>query len=253
MKLHFKKFGNGEPLLIIHGLFGMSDNWIGIAKDLSQKYLVYILDMRNHGRSPHVDSFTYPEMVEDIYEFLTDFNHRQVSIIGHSMGGKIAMNFALEYPHRIKKLVVIDIAPRRYPVFHQEILQGLQSIKLHNLTTRNEADNQLANFVSSKRIRQFLLKNIYRKDDGSYAWRINLPVIIKNIEEISCEISSKIAFEQPTLFIKGGASEYITQQDESEIKSQFSASKILTIPDASHWVHSEAPDAVYEAINNFLA
>jgi esterase len=253
MKLHFKKFGAGDPVLILHGLFGMSDNWISIAKNLAREYLVYVLDMRNHGRSPHVEEFTYSLMVEDVYEFLTDFNHRQVSIIGHSMGGKTAMKFAMEYPHRIKKLVIIDISPKKYPVFHEEIIDSLLEIDIDNLSSRSEADNQLASRVSSKRIRQFLLKNIYRKEDGSYSWRVNLPVITKNISEISCEIVSKVPFDQPTLFIRGGKSDYILDSDIVQIKQKFSNSNIITIPDASHWVHSEAPDEVYGLIRDFLA
>jgi len=253
MKLHFKKFGAGNPILILHGLFGMSDNWISIAKNLASEYLVYVLDMRNHGRSPHVEEFSYSNMVEDVYEFLTDFNHRQVSIIGHSMGGKTAMKFAIEYPHRINKSVIIDISPKRYPVFHQEIIDSLLAIDINKLASREEADKQLTHQISNKRIRQFLLKNIYRKEDGSYTWRINLPVIIKNISEISCEIASKIPFDQPTLFIKGGDSQYILQADEKQIQQQFSNSKIITIPKTSHWVHSEAPDAVYGLIKDFLA
>lgn len=252
MKLHFKKFGAGDPVLILHGLFGMSDNWINIAKNLSREYLVYVLDMRNHGRSPHVDDFTYSHMVEDVYEFLTDFNHRQVSIIGHSMGGKTAMKFAMEYAHRINKLVIIDISPKKYPVFHKEIIDGLLAVDINNVSSREEADTQLAGHVSDKRIRQFLLKNIYRKEDASYAWRINLAAITKNITEISCEIVSKTPFEQPTLFIKGGESQYILPADEKQIQQQFSNSRIITIPKTSHWVHSEAPEEVYGLIKDFL-
>ena len=168
MKLHFKKLGSGDPILILHGLFGISDNWITIAKSLAKKHLVYLLDMRNHGRSPHTAAFTYADMVEDIYEFLTDMRLRQVSIIGHSMGGKTAMNFAQEYPHRINKLIIIDISPRKYPVFHRNIIDGLLTLDISKLNSRKDADEKLTEKISSRRIRQFLLKNLTRNDDGFF-------------------------------------------------------------------------------------
>ena len=252
MKLHFKKFGSGDPVLILHGLFGISDNWITIAKSLAKKYLVYLLDMRNHGRSPHTEAFTYADMVEDIYEFLTDMSLRQVSIIGHSMGGKTAMNFAQEYPHRINKLIIIDISPRKYPVFHRNIIDGLLTLDISKLNSRKDADEKLTEKISSRRIRQFLLKNLTRNDDGFFTWRINLPVIAESLSEIGAEIKSKSAFSTPTLFIRGGKSEYIGESDFQLIQDQFTNSEIITIPGASHWVHSEAPEEVFKVIDAFL-
>ena len=252
MKLHFKKFGSGDPVLILHGLFGISDNWITIAKSLAKKYLVYLLDMRNHGRSPHTEAFTYADMVEDIYEFLTDMSLRQVSIIGHSMGGKTAMNFAQEYPHRINKLISIDISPRKYPVFHRNIIDGLLTLDISKLNSRKDADEKLTEKISSRRIRQFLLKNLTRNDDGFFTWRINLPVIAESLSEIGAEIKSKSTFSTPTLFIRGGKSEYIGDSDFQLIQDQFTNSEIITIPGASHRVHSEAPEEVFKVIDAFL-
>ena len=252
MKLHFKKLGSGDPILILHGLFGISDNWITIAKSLAKKYLVYVLDMRNHGRSPHTEAFTYADMVEDVYEFLTDMNLRQVSMIGHSMGGKTAMNFALEYPNRLNKLIIIDISPREYPVFHRNIIDGLLTLDISKLNSRKDADVKLTEKISSRRIRQFLLKNLTRNDDGFFTWRINLPVIAGNLSEIGSEIKSKSSFSTPTLFIRGGESEYIRESDFQLIQDQFTNSKIITIPGTSHWVHSEAPEKVFKVIDAFL-
>ncbi len=252
MKLHFKKFGAGDPILILHGLFGISDNWLTIAKSLAEKYLVYVLDMRNHGRSPHTEAFTYADMVEDVYEFLTDMSLRKVSIIGHSMGGKTAMSFALEYPHRLNKLIIIDISPREYPVFHRNIIDGLLTLDISKLNSRNDADVKLSEKISSRRIRQFLLKNLTRKDDGLFTWRINLSVIAENLTEIGAEIKSNSSFSTPTLFIRGGKSEYIGESDFQLIQDQFTNSEIITIPGTSHWVHSEAPGKVIKAIDAFL-
>jgi pimeloyl-ACP methyl ester carboxylesterase len=252
MKLHFKKFGAGDPILILHGLFGISDNWITIAKSLAKNYLVYVLDMRNHGRSPHTEAFTYTDMVEDVYEFLTDLNLRQVSMIGHSMGGKTAMSFALEYPHRLNKLIIIDISPRKYPIFHKNIIEGLLALDINKLNSRKDADIQLTEKIASRRIRQFLLKNLARNDDGSLTWRINLPVIAENLSEIGAEIKSKSLFSNPTLFLRGGKSEYIGESDFQIIQDQFTNSEIITIPGTSHWIHSEAPEEVFKVIDAFL-
>ena len=252
MKLHFKKFGSGDPVLILHGLFGISDNWITIAKNLAKNYLVYVLDMRNHGRSPHTAAFTYSDMVEDVYEFLTDMNLRQVSMIGHSMGGKTAMSFALEYPHRLNKLVIIDISPRKYPIFHKNIIEGLLALDISSLNSRKDADVQLTEKISSRRIRQFLLKNLTRNDEGFFTWRINLPVIAENLSEIGAEIKSKSSFSNPTLFIRGGNSEYIGESDFQLIQNHFTNSEIITIPGTSHWIHSEAPEEVFKVIDAFL-
>ncbi len=252
MKLHFKKYGDGAPVIILHGLFGMSDNWISIAKDLAKDKLVFLLDMRNHGRSPHIEAHNYSDMIEDIYEFLTDMNLRQVNFIGHSMGGKAAMNFAFEYPHRVNKLVIIDISPRAYPVFHSTIIDSLLGLDIDTIKSRKEANDQLAVSIPSKRIRQFLLKNLYRKDNGSFSWRINLPVIAKNLMQIGAEVKSKTPFKNPTLFIRGAESEYIGNDDIKLIEELYPDAKIVTIPNASHWVHSEAPEQVFTEINKFL-
>jgi pimeloyl-ACP methyl ester carboxylesterase len=252
MKLFFRKMGIGAPLLILHGLFGISDNWLSIAKKLAQDYCVYIIDMRNHGRSPHSESFNYSVMVDDIYEFLTDFNLRRINLLGHSMGGLAAINFCMEYPHRINSLIVIDIAPKAYPVIHQSIIDGLFSLDLRKLKSRQEADTHLAQFVESPRVRKFLLKNLYRDDNQNFAWRLNLAVIAQNLNEIGKGLIKKITIEKPVLFIRGGASDYIADEDIGRISKLFPSSEIHTISGASHWIHSDAPNALLTIIRSFL-
>ncbi|HZB15132.1 MAG TPA: alpha/beta fold hydrolase, partial [Chryseolinea sp.] len=177
MKLFFRELGEGEPVVILHGLFGSSDNWLTQAKLFAPHYRVLSVDLRNHGQSPHSDDFDYPSMVSDIHEFIQDQNITDPIIIGHSMGGKTAMNFALAYPDKVSKLIVVDIAPRSYNLEHYTIVEGLKAIPLDQLTSRNEADDILSQHVAEADVRQFLLKNLQRKSTGGFSWKINLPVI----------------------------------------------------------------------------
>ena len=252
MKLYCRQMGSGKPLVILHGLFGMSDNWISIAKELSDRFHCYILDMRNHGRSPKSDDLNYDDMVEDIYEFLTDFEIRTTSFIGHSMGGMVAMKFALEYAHRVDRLVIVDIAPKSYPALHQNILTGLQSIPIDKIKSRSEAEEYLKDFVPSGKTRQFLLKSLYRKEDNSYAWRINLDSIYDHASDIGRGITTTHTFEKPTLFIQGENSEYILPSDKSRIISLFPQAIIKEIKGASHWVHAEKPDEFFKVVEAYL-
>jgi pimeloyl-ACP methyl ester carboxylesterase len=252
MKLFCRKLGEGDPVIILHGLFGLSDNWLSIGKQLAPMYRCYLLDMRNHGRSPHSKDLIYEDMVEDIYEFLTDFGLRTVSILGHSMGGMTAMKFALEYPHRINKLVIVDIAPKSYPALHHNILEGLLAIPIKKLNSRAEADMILKNYVSSPKVRQFLLKNIYRKEDQSYTWRLNIDAISRHSADIGKSFPQNKTFDKPTLFIRGEKSDYILKEDEQRIKEIFPLATILTIGGATHWVHAEKPEAFLKAIRSFI-
>ncbi len=252
MKLYYHTIGDGDPLLILHGLFGSSDNWQPIAKRLASNHKVYLLDMRNHGKSPHDPIFTLDIMVEDVYEFITDLGLRQVSFIGHSMGGMIALNFAFEYSHRVSRMAIIDIAPRPYPVLHDDILKYLQAIDLTRIKSRQNAEMELSQFISSRRVRQFLLKNLYRQEDGHYVWRLNLPVIGQNLSEIRKGILNPHRISTPVLFVRGGASDYIKDEDSLRISELFSQYRIETIARASHWVHSEAPDQLYDLLYPFF-
>jgi esterase len=252
MKLFHHTYGTGYPVIILHGLFGCSDNWITIAKRLSDNYTIYLLDQRNHGKSPHHPVMTYDSMSEDLYEFLTDYRIKQVHLIGHSMGGKTAMHFACEYPHRVKSMTILDISPKNYPVSHDRVIDMLTAINLADIDSRNEADRRLANMIGRKDLRQFLLKNLQSHEDGHFSWRLNLPVLTEHMNEISSDTIGDKKYNGPVLFIRGGESDYILPEDIPQIKYHFPASKVYTIEGASHWLHGEKPDAVYAAISTFL-
>ncbi|PKV62564.1 alpha/beta fold hydrolase [Pontibacter ramchanderi] len=253
MKLHYKEMGHGQPLLILHGLFGTLDNWQTLAKRLAEHYNVFLVDLRNHGRSPHSDQHDYDLMAEDVLRLVEELQIPTPAIMGHSMGGKVAMNYALKYPTRLTKLIVVDIAPKAYPPHHDEIIDALQSVDLSTITSRGEVDKQLAKTISQEEVRLFLMKNLYRKEDNTFGWRMNLDVIEKNYEKIAAPITSDTPFKKNTLFIKGGRSRYILPEDVYTcIEHLFTLVEVETIPNAGHWVHAEAPDEVYDLVTRFL-
>lgn len=251
MKLNFKKTGTGKPLVILHGLFGSADNWFSIAKELEKDFTLYLVDQRNHGDSPHSEEWNYEVMVEDLKELIDEEGLDKIYLMGHSMGGKTAMNFAVEYPERVDRLIVADIAPRYYEVHHQTILEGLNSIKLDQIKSRKEADDQLAKYIDEVGIRQFLLKSLGRNSEG-FVWKINLPVITGNIEEVGEELDSDGKYEGPTLFLGGSNSNYIRQEDLPDILEHFPNYQIEFVQDAGHWLHAEKPEAVIQEVRRFL-
>jgi len=254
MQLNYKTLGEGKPLIILHGLFGSLDNWLTIAKELTENhnYKVYLVDQRNHGHSPHSDEFNYGAMAEDLNEFIEEHGIENPSILGHSMGGKTAMKFALNHADKWDKLIVVDISPKAYPVHHDVILEGLNAIDVHNLKSRGEADKQLAEHISDFGTRQFLLKNLSRRKEGGFEWKINLPVIEKNIEIIGEGMEEQLAIEKDVLFIRGEKSDYIKDEDNILIVQHFPNSKIETIKGAGHWVHAEQPEALLNTVTDFL-
>jgi esterase len=253
MKLHYKEMGHGQPLLILHGLFGTLDNWATLAKRLAEHYNVFLVDLRNHGRSPHNEIHDYDAMAADVLELVDDLKIPTPAIMGHSMGGKVAMNYALKYPTRLTRLIVVDIAPKAYPPHHDEIIDALQSVDLTKSTSRGEIDKQLSEHISHEDVRLFLMKNLYRKEDNTFEWRMNLDAIERNYEKIAGAITSDIPFKKHALFIRGGRSNYITQEDiYTNIEHLFTLVEMETIPEAGHWVHAEAPDKVYDLVTTFL-
>ncbi|PSR54827.1 alpha/beta hydrolase [Adhaeribacter arboris] len=252
MKLHYRDLGQGTPFVILHGLFGISDNWQTLAKYWSQKYHVYLLDLRNHGRSPQSTDFNYDLMVEDLSEFITEHNLVNPVIMGHSMGGKVAMNFALSHPNQVSKLIVVDIAPRPYPVHHQDIINGLNAIDISTMTSRTEAETALEPYIPETDVRLFLLKNLYRKEDNSFGWRMNLAAIERNIAEVGRETIADVPFTKPTLFVKGGNSRYIQEKDVPSIQRLFPNVQLVTIENVGHWVHAEAPEKFYQLVVDFI-
>jgi esterase len=253
MKLHFRELGAGKPLIILHGLFGFLDNWQTLAKYFAQHYKVYLVDLRNHGRSPHSLDFSYPLMAADLLEFINDHHIQQPAIMGHSMGGKVAMHFALHHPEKLSKLIVVDMAPKAYPPHHQDILTGLKAVDLKSMSSRTEADQALARHIPEEGVRQFLAKNLYRQQDNTFAWRMNLPVIEEKIEEVGKETRAEGAFSKPSLFIRGANSRYIQpEKDLDRILELFPAATLETIEGAGHWVHAEKPQELFNHVVRFL-
>ncbi|WP_181305026.1 alpha/beta fold hydrolase [Rufibacter sp. XAAS-G3-1] len=253
MELNYKLLGEGQPLLILHGLFGTLDNWQTLGREFSKTYQVYLIDLRNHGRSPHSPEFSYQLMSDDLLEFIQQHQLQNPMIIGHSMGGKVAMNFALQNPDKLSKLLVADIAPKYYPPHHDDILAGFRSIDLASVKNRQEADDQLAVNVNDYGTRQFLLKNLYRKEDNSFGWRLNLDAIEANLPQVLSNIDSDTPFTNPTLFLRGGNSRYIKpEQDLPQIQKLFPNARIETIENAGHWLHAEQPQEFYGLTMEFL-
>lgn len=252
MHLSFRTLGQGPPLLILHGVFGSSDNWLTVSKLFAEQYQVFLIDQRNHGRSPHTNEFNYRLLVEDLKDFTSQQNVSKFRLIGHSMGGKVAMKFATKYPEMLEKLVVVDIAPRYYKPHHEDVLAAFHSVDLEKMTNRNEADQAMAKHIPELDTRQFLLKNLYRDENGKFAWRINLPVLTREIGQVGEELDPSVKIDVPTLFVKGGNSRYISDQDQVQISDQFSDSRIITINNAGHWVQAEQPATFAEAVNHFL-
>lgn len=252
MQLFYREFGQGKPFLILHGLFGMSDNWLTIGRRLAESYHVFLLDLRNHGQSPHSDEMSYPAMAEDLLEFIDEHHLEKPIVLGHSMGGKVAMQFALTFPDKISHLIVVDIAPRAY--FHSHFkyfLENLMVLNLEQFKTRTEIDRFLAEKIPQVAIRQFLLKNLKRNENQSFEWKINLPAIYHNLDQILGGISAQTTFAGPTLFIKGEKSDYISERDETEIKKLFPGAQIKIIKGATHWVHADAPDRLLQEVLKF--
>lgn len=252
MKLFSQVLGEGEPLVIMHGLFGMGDNWMSHAKNWSERYEVHVLDMRNHGRSPWSDEHSYHAMALDVVEYLGEKNLQQPLLLGHSMGGKVAMEFATQWPGQLQKLVVADIAPKGYPPHHDSIIAGLRTLNFNEISSRGQADEILAKSISNLGVRQFLLKSLYWTDEKKLALRFNLDVLEQNIQLVGEALEEDARYEGPTLFIRGGQSGYITDDDHDLILHHFPHSQLQTIDGAGHWLHAEAPDEFYKRVTRFL-
>ena len=251
MLLHYKSFGEGEPLLILHGFLGSLDNWQSIAKELAANYQVFILDVRNHGKSFHDNKHDYASMVEDLHFYVNHLGFSKINILGHSMGGKIAMLFALKYPLLVSHLIVVDIAPKIYQPGHEDILYALSKVNPKELKSRQEAVEIISTYIHEPTVVQFLLKNLDRKVDGSFSWKMNLPVLISQYAEI-LSFPGEGIFNEPTLFLKGEKSDYILPADEPNIQQYFPKAKIVSIKNAGHWVHAENPVDFISETSKFL-
>jgi esterase len=251
MKLFYRQSGQGEPLIILHGLFGSSDNWYTLAKAFAKYFTVYAVDQRNHGQSPHSDQFDYDLLTEDLKGFIDEHSIDRPIVLGHSMGGKAAMNLAVKYHDHLRNLIVVDIVPKQYPVHHDAILDGLKAIPLDTLVSRSDADKALQEFVPEPDVRQFLLKNLSRKTAGGFEWKINLAAIDRNIAAMGIGMISSGKYDGPALFIKGKKSNYYKEGDETLIRSIFSKAEFATL-DTGHWVQAEDPDGFEKLVMNYL-
>jgi len=263
MKLFFKKYGQGPAMVIVHGLYGSSDNWAMIAKALGKHFEVYVIDQRNHGRSPHSNEHNYDLMREDLYEFAMDHNIENAIFLGHSMGGKTVMHFAATYPELVNGLVVVDIAPKSYKLSpdlmrhttdHKAILNSIDRIDPNEYGSREDIDRELGKTIESERVRQFLLKNLVRNGGNGYKWKLNIKVLNAKLDSVLTGINEK-DFEKgkgitgfPVLFVKGARSNYILNGDLDLIKTVFPYADMVSIPDAGHWLHVEKPGMLVEAV-----
>jgi esterase len=252
MKLHFKELGRGEPLVLLHGLFGSADNWFGVAPKLAEKFHILMPDLRNHGHSPHRSEMNYPLMAADLEKFFAAQSIKSAHVLGHSMGGKVAMQLALDFPARVKKLVVVDVAPRAYAPMHDHLFDALLALELTSFQTRQQIEDVLAPEIPSLNLRRFLLKNLGRDEHGKFIWKMNLRGVADNYPHLGRVISAGKPNAGPALFIRGGRADYISAADEVEIRRLFSAAEIETIAEAGHWVPADAPEEFVRLVLDFL-
>ncbi|MDG1040791.1 MAG: alpha/beta fold hydrolase [Polaribacter sp.] len=250
--LHSKIIGEGKPLLILHGYFGNGDNWKSIANNLQDSFQIHLIDQRNHGRSFHSDAFDYELMVEDLRNYIKHHQLEKVHLLGHSMGGKTVMLFAVEYPELVTKLIVADISPRMYPPHHHDILDALNSIDFTIQNSRKLVDLKLAELIPEVGVRQFLLKSVYWREKGKLDFRFNLDSLTENNNEVGAALPSFTVFEGETLFLKGENSGYISSNEEPIINAHFPNHKIVSIKNAGHWLHAEKPKDFLSALQDFL-
>ncbi|MBX7182717.1 MAG: alpha/beta fold hydrolase [Bacteroidia bacterium] len=251
LQLNYKVYGDqGFPLVIIHGLFGSLDNWASLAKRFSSHFQVFTIDQRNHGLSPHTSDFTIELLSNDLLHFLQQQQLEQVHLLGHSLGGKTAMNFAIEHPQRVSKMVVADIAPKAYPLHHQLILEALHSLDIGEVSSRKEAESILSMRISEPSTLQFLLKNLTWNSENKLVWKFNLESLTRNIQEVGAAQAGICTVE--SLFLRGDRSGYIQDSDFESIYNQFPFSEIHTIPQCGHWLHAEQPELFYREVFDFL-
>ncbi len=266
MRLHYKHYGEGHPFIIAHGLYGSSDNWVSVAKKLMPYFKVWLLDLRNHGESPHSPDMSYGAMAGDIFDFFRENIRGKATILGHSMGGKVMLRFAVDHPEMVSNLIIADIAPKSYndakfrrqmSVNHEEIISSMKEIPLETLNSRHEIENELSKYIKNNQLRKFLLKNISKSGD-KYLWKINLDALLNNLDLIFDTGISVDSYKNkpiahfPVLFIKGENSQYISEDDSGTIHRIFSYAKIINIPEDGHWLHAEQPEVFIEAILDFV-
>ncbi|HSD14786.1 MAG TPA: alpha/beta fold hydrolase [Flavobacterium sp.] len=253
MELYSRIEGEGQPFLIVHGFLGMSDNWKTLGTQFAQQgFQVHMLDMRNHGKSPHSEDFTYAAMVQDVYDYCEKHQLGKIHLLGHSMGGKIAMFFATTYPEKVEKLIVADIGPKYYAPHHQTILAGLNAVDFSVKPSRAEVEETVSKYIKDFGTRQFLLKSLYWVEPGQLGFRFNLDVFNRKIETVGMALQAENHFDGPVLFLRGDKSDYILDADFETIRCHFPDVEMVTIVNAGHWLHAENPKDFYESVIGFL-
>ena len=255
MQLNYKTYGDTGPhLVILHGLFGNLDNWQTLARRWASDYTVVLVDLRNHGRSPHAEEMTYPLLAQDVAELLETLTIDRCHLLGHSMGGKVAMQAALAYPTLVEKLIVVDMAPRQYGRGHDDVFAALHALDPAALSDRSEADEAMQPHMADAGVRQFLLKNLTRRDDTGFRWRMNLEVLDRDYEQLIAPIGTLgQTYSGPALFVRGGKSDYIRDDDWPGVLAHFPQARLATVAGAGHWVHAEAPGELEKLVRGFLS
>ncbi|OIQ91924.1 esterase YbfF [mine drainage metagenome] len=256
MQLHHQTLGQGQPLILLHGLFGSADNWGSVAKHFSKNYQVISVDLRNHGRSPHNESQSYTDMADDLLELCDALSLDRIYLLGHSLGGKVAMQFATRFPNRMEKLIVVDIAMRAYADAHTHLIDAMMAVELKTLRSRTEVDKALSSAIPEVMVRQFLLMNLIKsginQSENGLTWRINLAALKTNYPLLQQAVCENAQNEKPCLFIRGEQSDYVQDADIEQIKTLFTNAEFTSLP-TGHWVHAEQPQAFIEVVENFLA
>lgn len=251
--LHSKITGDkAQHLLIFHGLFGQSDNWATLSKQFAENYTVHAIDLRNHGRSFHSEDMSFEAMTDDLLQYLNHYNIEKSDLIGHSLGGRVVIEFSYKHPERVNKLIVADMAPKAYPPHHQGILKALNSVDFNLVEKRSDVEDVLKQYIPDMGTRQFLLKNVYHADENKYAFRFNLKTLTESYNQMVGGDLTNGIFEGETLFLKGEKSNYILPEDEEMILQHFPKAKIETISNAGHWIHAENPSEFFQKSMAFL-
>lgn len=260
MRLFYRKVGEGPPLIILHGLFGSSDNWMTIARIISKSFAVYLPDQRNHGRSPHDQVHDYDSMSDDLYELVKELDLRKFFLAGHSMGGRTALKFAIKWPEMLHGLMIADISPvsdekSKLQAYneHYKILRAIIDTDISKAASRSYADKMLSERIPSERIRSLILKNLDRNENNSFSWKLNAQSLLSNLDKIVEGLSVPAQITGfPVIFLKGETSEYISKDDVTEIYRLFPAAEIRVVKNAGHWLHADNPEAVSEALLSML-
>jgi len=256
MELNYRQYSeSGSPVLVLHGLFGSLSNWGWHCKQLAEQYAVYGVDLRNHGDSPHSDQLDYQVMAEDVRQLIIRLGLKSCCIVGHSMGGKVAMQLALSFPDLVEKLVVVDIAPVSYPEDadgHMNVLAAMDAVKLDEIKSRTEAEATIEEFIPEEATRKFVLTNLVRNKQGSFEWRLHKNSIRRNYANLRAELKATMSFSKPVLFVKGSLSPYIKSEYEAQIKELFPLASVKLIMEAGHWLHAEQPQALQKLLVKFL-